>query len=101
MKISEDDYLKWMNDYFHIKDDTDPENYSEWISFLMEAKDNNKLSSVWNSMLEGRLGMYVRNYMREQHPEIDDDINNYEDFEDYSWELINKLLDKIEKGEIN
>ena len=101
MKIPEDDYLKWMNDYFHIKDDTDPENYSEWISFLMEAKDNNTLSAVWNSMLEGRLGMYVRNYMREQHPEIDYDIHNYADFEDYSWELINKLLDKIEKGEIN
>jgi hypothetical protein len=53
-------------------------------------------------MLSGRLGMNVRNYMREHHPEIDEDFaDNYGGFEDYSWELINKLLDKIEKGEIN
>lgn len=109
MNISEEQYLIWMNDYFHIADKEDPENYSEWISFLIESKDNDKLFSVWNSMLEGRLGMRVRNYMREQHPEIDEDDRfknqdgtfDYGKVEDYSWELIQKLLKKIEKGEIN
>ena len=107
--ISEEQYLLWMNDFFHDADKEDPENYSEWISYLMEAKDENKLSSVWNSMLEGRLGMKVRNYMREKHPEIDEDTRfknddgefDYGMIEDYSLILINKLLEKIEKGEIN
>lgn len=113
--ISEDKYLEWMNEFFHQNDEKNPEGYSEWISYLLEAKDNNKLFSIWNAMLDGRLGMHVRNYMREQHPIIDVDFQLPEDqidwedetfldygaFEDYSWELINKLLEKIEKGEIN
>ena len=113
--ISEDKYLEWMNEFFHQNDEKDPEGYSEWISFLMEEKDNGTLSSTWNAMIDGRLGMHVRNYMREHHPIIDVDFQLPEDqidwedetfldyaaFEDYSWELINKLLEKIEKGEIN
>jgi len=101
MKIQEETYLKWMNDYFHAADEEEENNYQIWKDFLIESKNINTLFSVWNSMIEGRLGMHVRNHMREQHPEIDEDFTNYGDFEDYSWELINKLLDKIEKGEIN
>lgn len=108
MTISEDKYLEWMNSYFHLADNKNPENYSEWITFLMEAKENNKLFSIWNAMIEGRLGMAVRNHMRTEHPEIDEDDRfkretgefDYGKVEDYSWELINKLLEKIEKGEI-
>jgi len=101
MKIPEETYLKWMNDYFHCADKEVENNYQIWKDFLIESKNNDKLFSVWNAMIEGRLGMHVRNYMRENHPEIDYDIQNYGFFEDYSWELIQKLVDKIEKGEIN
>ena len=113
--ISEDKYLEWINEFFHQNDEKDSERYSEYISFLIEGKDNGKLFSIWNAMIDGRLGMHVRNYMREHHPIIDVDFQLPEDqidweneifldyaaFEDYSWELINKLLEKIEKGEIN
>lgn len=101
MKIPEETYLKWMNDYFHSADDKEENNYQIWKDFLIESKNTNTLFSVWNSMIEGRLGMHVRNYMREQHLEIDYDIQNYGVFEDYSWELIEKLVDKMKKGEIN
>lgn len=109
MKIPEKTYLKWMNDYFHSADDKEENNYQIWKDFLIESKNTNTLFSVWNSMIEGRLGMHVRNYMREQHPEIDEDdrfknedgIFDYGKVEDYSWELIEKLVDKMEKGEIN
>lgn len=108
MTISEDKYLEWMNDYFHSADNEEPENYSEWVSFLSESKDNDELFSIWNSMLHGRLGMRVRNFMRENHPEIDEDdrfknqdgVFDYGKVEDYSWDLIQLLLEKIEKGEI-
>lgn len=117
--ISEDKYLEWMNDYFHSADEDEENNYQHWVDFLVEAKNNKndprKLFMIWNSMLEGRLGMHVRNYMREHHPIIDVDFQlsedqiNWEDetfldygaFEDYSWELIQKLVNKMEKGEIN
>lgn len=100
--VNEELYLQWMNEYFHSADKEDPENYSEWVNYLMNAKDDDTLFKIWNSILSGRLGMQVRNYMRQNHPEIDEDFyENYGGFEDYSWELINKLLDKIEKGEIN
>ena len=32
--------------------------------------------------------------MRFAHSEIDEDFPNYGDFEDYSWELIQKLVEK-------
>jgi len=101
MKLPEEKYLEWMNEFFHEEDKNDPENYSEWVSYLLESKSNDKLFLLWESVLHGRLGMRVRNYMREHHPEIDDDVNGYGEFEDYSWELIQKLLEKIENGEIN
>ena len=41
--ISEDKYLEWMNEFFHQNDEKDPERYSEYISFLIEGKDNGKL----------------------------------------------------------
>ncbi len=109
MKIPEETYLKWMNDYFHVADAEEENNYQLWKDFLIESKNTNKLFSVWNSMIEGRLGMNVRNYMRTEHPEIDEDdrfknkdgIFDYGKVEDYSWELIEKLVDKMKKGEIN
>lgn len=62
--------------------------------YVIEVSNNGKLSRLWNAALYGRLGMYVRNYMREKYPEIDEDFPNYGDFEDYSWELIQKLVEK-------
>ena len=64
---------------------------------LVDFNNEGKLSLVWNSALYGRLGMPVRNYMRKYHPEIDDDFPNYCVFEDYSWELFNKLIEKWKK----
>lgn len=72
----------------------------DWSTFQRPFKDgdilayNNTLSKLWNMAIYGRLGMHVRNYMRSEHPEIDQDFINYGDFEDYSWMLINLLIEK-------
>ena len=92
--IDESKYLEWMNDYFHEADADEPENYKKWVDYLLESDENKTLFGVWNAMIDGRLGMYVRNHMREKHPEIDNDFPNYGDFEDYSWELIQKLVER-------
>ena len=84
----EDKYLEWMEEFFYQEDD------GIIKECVIEASNNGKLSLLWNAALYGRVGMFVRNYMREQHPEIDEDFPNYGDFEDYSWELIQKLVEK-------
>lgn len=91
--INEEKYLEWMEEYFNSP--TADENI-DIKKVLLDFNNEGKLSLVWNSALYGRLGMPVRNYMREYHPEIDDDFPNYCDFEDYSWELFNKLIEKWE-----
>ena len=84
----EEKYLQWMEEYFCDEG-------GEIIKELVIKESNNgKLSLLWGAVLYGRLGMFVRNYMREQHPEIDEDFPNYGDFENYSWELIQKLVEK-------
>lgn len=84
----EEKYLQWMEEYFcHEEGETIKE-------YVIETSNNGKLSYLWNAGPYGRLGMYVRNYMRFMHPEIDEDFPNYGDFEDYSWELIQKLVEK-------
>ena len=86
--INEEKYLQWMEEYFCDEG-------GEIIKELVIKESNNgKLSLLWGAVLYGRLGMFVRNYMREQHPEIDEGFPNYGDFEDYSWELIQKLVEK-------
>ena len=84
----EEKYLQWMEEFFY---EEDGETCKECV---IEASNNGKLSLVWSVVLYGRLGMYVRNFMRFAHPEIDEDFPNYGDFEDYSWELIQKLVEK-------
>ena len=84
----EEKYLQWMGEFFYGEDGETTKEY------VIEVSNKGKLSRLWNAALYGRLGMYVRNYMREQHPEIDEDFPNYGDFEDYSWELIQKLVEK-------
>lgn len=84
----EEKYLQWMEEYFS------EEVGETWKEFLIETSNNGKLSLLWNAVLYGRLGMFVRNFMRFEHPEIDEDFPNYGDFEDYSWELIQKLVEK-------
>lgn len=84
----EEKYLQWMEEFFC---EEDGETCKEYV---IETSNNGKLSRLWNAALYGRLGMYVRNYMRFAHPEIDEDFPNYGDFEDYSWELIQKLVEK-------
>lgn len=83
----EEKYLQWMEEFFEEDGETCKE-------YVIEASNNGKLSLVWGVVLYGRLGMHVRNYMRFAHPEIDEDFPNYGDFEDYSWELIQKLVEK-------
>ena len=84
----EEKYLQWMEKFFCGEDGKVCKEY------VIEASNDGKLSRLWNVVLYGRLGMYVRNYMRFAHPEIDKDFPNYGDFEDYSWELIQKLVKK-------
>ena len=84
----EEKYLQWMGEFFYGEDGETTKEY------VIEVSNKGKLSRLWNAALYGRLGMYVRNYMREEHPEIDEDFPNYGDFEDYSWELIQKLVEK-------
>ena len=84
----EEKYLQWMEEYFS------EEVGETWKEYIIETSNNGKLSPLWNAVLYGRLGMFVRNYMRFEHPEIDKDFPNYGDFEDYSWELIQKLVEK-------
>lgn len=86
--INEEKYLQWMEEFFHKEDD------GIIKECVIETSNNGKLSLLWNAALYGRVGMYVRNYMRFAHPEIDEDFPNYGDFEDYSWELIQKLVEK-------
>ena len=84
----EEKYLQWMEEYFSHEDG---ETIKEYV---IETSNNGKLSCLWNDISYGRLGMYVRNYMSFLHSEIDEDFPNYGDFEDYSWELILKLVKK-------
>lgn len=88
----EDKYKSWMEDYFR----QETIDGHDWKASIIEFKKEGKLSSLWNSMLMGRLGMYVRNWMREQHPEIDQDFPNYADFEDYSWKIFQDLVNEWE-----
>lgn len=88
----EDKYKSWMTDYFR----QETIDGHDWKASIIEFKKEGKLSSLWNSMLMGRLGMYVRNWMREQHPEIDQDFPNYDDFEDYSWKIFQDLVNEWE-----
>jgi hypothetical protein len=83
----EEKYLQWMEEYFSEDDGNNLK------AELILASDNGKLSTIWSSIVYGRLGMYVRNYMRNAHPEIDSEFE-YGKFEDYSWELIQKLVEK-------
>ena len=78
-------YLQWMEEYFNL------DGGDELKENLLNLSEK-ELSLIWSSCLYGRLGMYVRNYMREKHPEIDEDFENYGKFEDYSWKLIQKLI---------
>lgn len=84
----EEKYLQWMEEFFYEK------NGETIKEYVIETSNNGKLSLLWNAVPYGRLGMHVRNYMRVAHPEIDEDFPNYGDFEDYSWELIQKLVEK-------
>ena len=61
----EEKYLQWMEEYF-AEDDR-----NNLKAELILASDNGKLLTIWTSVVYGRLGMYVRNYMRNAHPEID------------------------------
>ena len=81
-------YLQWMEEFFC---DEGGELIKELV--IKESNDGT-LSLLWNAVLYGRLGMFVINDMRIAHPEIDEDFPNYGDFEDYSWELIQKLVEK-------
>ena len=83
----EEEYLQWMEEYFSEDD------RNNLKAELILASDNGKLLTIWTSIVYGRLGMYVRNYMRNAHPEIDSEFE-YGKFEDYSWELIQKLVEK-------
>ena len=86
--ISKETYLQWMEEYFNR------DYNSELKDILITASENKTLLIYWHSPMHGHIGMPVRNYMRENHPEIDDDFPNYGDFEDYSYELIKLLIDK-------
>ena len=83
----EEKYLQWMEEYFSEDD------RNNLKAELIIASDNGKLLTIWSSIIYGRIGMYVRNYMRNAHPEIDSEFE-YGKFEDYSWELIQKLVEK-------
>jgi hypothetical protein len=91
--INEEKYLEWMEEYFNSP--TADENI-DIKKTLVDCNEDGILMLIWGSASYGRLGASVRNYMREYHPEIDDDFPNYCDFEDYSWELFNKLIEKWE-----
>lgn len=58
----EEKYLQWMGEFFYGEDGETTKEY------VIETSNKGKLSRLWNAALYGRLGMYVRNYMREEHP---------------------------------
>ena len=92
--INEEKYLEWMEEYFNSS--TADENI-DIKKALVDCNEDGILMLIWGSASYGRLGASVRNYMREYHPEINDDFPNYCDFEDYSWEIFNKLIEKWKK----
>jgi hypothetical protein len=92
--INEEKYLEWMEEYFNSP--TADEN-NDIKKVLVDYNEIGILSLIWGSASNCKLGASVRNYMREYHPEIDDDFPNYCDFEDYSWEIFNKLIEKWTK----
>lgn len=67
------------------------------IQYLKEYYDEDKLALPWGSVFYGRIGMQVRNYLRSKHPEIDEEMKDYSDFEDWSWNVINEIMEELEK----
>ena len=88
MENIENKYLQWMEEYFQ------DENGKEAKNILIKASEEGKLLLFWSCSLYGRFGMSIRNYMRLNHPEIDNEWPNYGNFEDYTWQLIQKLINK-------
>lgn len=65
------------------------------LSYLRDANVNGNLLLAWGSFAYGRVGMYVRNHLRKKFPELDEKFPNYDDFEDFSFELIKNILTDI------
>lgn len=65
---------------------------NEGLEYLKEYYEQDKLILPWGSVLYGRVGMQVRNHLRNKFPKIDTEIESYGDFEDWSWELINEIM---------
>lgn len=66
----------------------------EGLQYLKEYYDNGKFDLAFSSMLYGRVGMQIRNYLREGFPEIDESYKNeygnelwYNHFEDDSYKI--------------
>ena len=89
--MSEQEYLDLMEFYF--KKDGECE-FNEWKSYILKVDEDDKLLLLFGSALFGRLGMQLRNYMRNTRPDIDKEFPEYDKFEDYSWELFLKIVDK-------
>lgn len=65
----------------------------EGLDHLQKSKKEGNFELVWGSMLYGRVGMLVRNYIRAKHPDIDKEFKNYGKFEDYTYDLMLKILE--------
>jgi len=64
----------------------------EGINYLKEFKDKDMFYLAWGSALYGSVGMQVRNYLRDKHTELDKEFTDYGEFEDYSTEIMLKIL---------
>lgn len=65
------------------------------LRYLKEYYDKGQLALPWGSVLYGRVGLQVRNYLRNKHTEIDEEIKNYGNFEDWSWDVINEIMKEL------
>ena len=65
----------------------------EGLDYLQKSKSEGNFELAWGSMLYGRVGMLVRNYIRANHPDIDKEFKDYGKFEDYTHDLMIKILE--------
>lgn len=95
MLLERTKYRKLMEEFFSQNGEEELQN---WKNFIFEKDNNGKLGLVWGSVLYGRLGAEVRNWMRQQAPWIDEEFKNFGDnwyceFEDYSWDIFKEIVD--------
>lgn len=91
-------YKELMKQYFSQEGE---DALKDWKECILQKKREGKLSLLWGSLLLGRLGMQVRNWMRSQAKCIDEEISKlkdgYEKFEDLTWNVFEEIVKEWEE----